>query len=179
MPRSMQRIVTRLAICLSFTAGLLLPAAGHAQESNFTQRFISTGNAFAAAQTVTSPYGGSYSVDTGQWSGSSGTVIVTYSHFKLPNGWAYDGSWSYTGSVTPANILNGTLTGSWVIAGLDLGSGPMDLSFNMKVLFANGQATLTMTYTLPATVVSGTTIPASAQTTTLQLKQQDMVGFLL
>lgn len=175
----MQRILPLLVTCLGIVCSLLLPATGHAQEANFTQRFIAGNNAFTAAQTVTSPYGGSYSVDTGQWSGSSGTVAVTYSHFTLPNGWAYNGSWSYTGSVTPTSILNGTLTGSWVIAGLDLGSGPMDLSFNMKVLFANGQATLTMTYILPATVVSGTTIPASTQTTTLQLKQQDMVGFLL
>lgn len=170
MSLPMQRRLARFAVCLSLCAGLFLPA---------TDAVAQGGNAFAAAQTVTSPYGGSYSVDTGQWSGSSGTVAVTYSHFTLPNGWTYNGSWRYTGSVTSASILNGTLTGTWMIAGIDLGSGPMDLSFNMKVVFASGQATLTMIYTLPATVVSGTTVPATPQTTTLQLKQQDMVGFLL
>lgn len=190
MPCVTRRSFSRLAAGLTLCTGLILPVAVQAQATNGQPDFVDAtgiavklaqhgGNAFAAAQTVTSPYGGSYSVDTAQWSGSSGTVVVSYSHFKLANGWAYNGSWSYTGSVTPSSILNGTLTGSWVIAGLDLGNGPMDLSFNMKVVFSNGQATLTMIYTLPATVADGTTIPASTQTTTLQLKQQDMVGFLL
>lgn len=176
MPRFTPRLLHRLAAGLTLCAGLVLPFSVSAADNGLARP---VGNVFAAAQTVTSPYGGSYSVDTGQWSGSSGTVVVSYSHFKLANGWTYNGSWSYTGAVTPSSILNGTLTGAWAIAGLDLGSGPMDLSFNMKVIFSNGQASLTMIYTLPATVVDGAIAPASTQTTTLQLKQQDMVGFLL
>ncbi|MHB9119517.1 MAG: hypothetical protein ACYC2R_14795 [Burkholderiales bacterium] len=174
----MQGLAARFITCLAFCSGLLFSAAGHA--SGAPQPFMAAagvnakpgGNAFAAAQTVTSPYGGSYSVDTGQWSGNSGTVAVTYNNFKLPNGWGFNGSWSYTGSVASNSILTGTLTGTWSISGLDLGSGAVDLSYNMKIVFAAGQANLTMTYTLPS-------IPGTPQTVSLQLKQQDMIGFLL
>ncbi|MBZ0092607.1 MAG: hypothetical protein K8F27_10360 [Sulfuricellaceae bacterium] len=70
------------------------------------------------------------------------------------------------------SILTGTLTGTWSISGLDLGSGTVDLSYNMKIVFAAGQANLTMAYTLPS-------IPGTPQTVSIQLKQQDMIGFLL
>ncbi|MBZ0092608.1 MAG: hypothetical protein K8F27_10365 [Sulfuricellaceae bacterium] len=68
----MQGLAARFITCLTVCSGLLFSAAGHA--SGVPQPLVTAagfnakpgGNAFAAAQTVTSPYGGSYSVDTGQ-----------------------------------------------------------------------------------------------------------------
>ena len=185
-----RRILTRLVACLALCSGLFSAGAAQAAEGNFPQMFFDAtgisaklapqgGNAFAAAQTVSGPYGGSYSIDVGQWSGNSGTIAVTYNNFKLPNGWGYNGSWTYTGSVASNGILTGTLAGTWVISGLNLGAGATDLSYNMKAVFANGNATLTMTYTMPTMVISGYTIPGSTQTATLTFKQQDMMGVLL
>jgi hypothetical protein len=164
---------------------LTLAAIGSAQATSLPKPFVDAAQnsgSFASngfATTVSSPYGGSYTMDTSGWSGNSGTIAVTYNNFKLPTGWGFNGYWTYSGSVTNAGILTGTLNGTWTITGLNLGGSTGDLSYKMNVVFANGNANLTMTYTMPAMVIQGYSIPGQTQTVTLSFKQQDMMGLLL
>ena len=171
------------AVIFSLSIGLM-PLTGQAAEKTFLQRFveaagiadrpvIQNGNGFAAGQTVPGPYGGSYTIDAGQWSGNSGTIYVTYNNFGLPNGWKYNGNWTYTGSVLANNMLEGTLVGQWTITGLSLGAGLSDLSFGMNVRFTGGKANLTMTYSLN---YGGYPVQ---QTLTYSFDQADMLAFLL
>ena len=97
MPCSPSRILVRFAAGLSLGMGLSLSVMAQTGGGSALQGDVAI-HARAASSTVTSPNGGSYSVDTGQWSGSSGIVVVTYQHFTLPNGWVYDGTWRYNGS---------------------------------------------------------------------------------
>ena len=164
---------------------LALAALAAAQASSLPKPFADAAQnsgSFASngfATTVTGPYGGNYTFDTSNWNGNSGTIAVAYNNFKLPNGWAYNGNWTYNGSVAANGILTGTLAGTWIISGLNLGGSGGDLSYKMNVVFANGNANLTMSFTTPTMVVQGYTIPGQSQTITLSFKQQDMMGLLL
>lgn len=167
---------------LSLVFGLIVglsPLSSLAEGKAFPQLFAEatglinkplaqTGNGFAAGQTYTGPYGGSYTVDYGQWAGNSGTVSASYNNFVIPVSSSmrlvYNGSWSYTGSVLANGFLEGTLTGQWTISGL--GQGLDNLSWSMNVRFTAGMAYLSMS------------IPGLAPIT-LQFSQADMLALLL
>lgn len=168
-------------LCLALLA---FAAIGSAQATSLPQPFVDAAKnsgSFASngfATTVSGPYGGSYTMDTSAWNGNSGTIAVSYNNFKLPTGWGFNGNWTYTGSVAANGILSGTLNGTWTISGLDLGGGS-DLSYKMNAVFANGNATLTLTFTMPPMVVQGYSIPGQTQSVTVTFKQQEMLGLLL
>lgn len=162
----------------------LSPLVSQAAEKAFPQLFaeatgianrtvVSGGNSFAAGQVIQGPYGGTYTLDVGQWNGNSGTISVVYNNFALPNGWKYNGNWTYTGSVLANNMLEGTLAGQWTIVGLSFGEGLSDLSFGMNVRFSAGKAYLTMTYSLN---YGGHPIQ---QTLNYTFDQADMLAFLV
>lgn len=162
----------------SFIVGLL-PLTAQAAEKAFPQLFAEatglvnkplaqTGNGFAAGQTYSGPYGGSYTVDYGRWVGSSGTVTMSYNNFVIPISGVqrliYNGNWTYTGSVLPNGYLEGNLTGQWIISGL--GQGLDNFSWGMNVKFTAGMAYLTMT--MPG-------LPPIS----LSFSQKDMLALLL
>jgi len=158
----------------------LSPLTGQAAEKTFPQLFaeatgiagrpvIQNGNSFAAGQTYAGPYGGSYTLDVGQWSGNSGTISASYNNFVIPVSSTmrliYNGSWTYTGSVLANNMLEGNLTGQWTISGL--GQGLDNFSWGMSVRFSAGMAYLSMT------------APGLGAPITYQFSQADMLALLL
>jgi hypothetical protein len=159
----------------------LLNAPAQAESQGFPQLFAKALGisepikAERSGQTITSPYGGSYTIDYGNWSGNSGTVTVTYNNFVLPYvGWIYNGTWTYTGSVLNNGYLEGTLVGSWSISGLNLGyAGVSDPSYGFNMTFHNGYATGTMNFTM---TLYG---QPYSQSMSLSFNQADFVGYLL
>lgn len=124
-----------------------------------------------SAQTINSPYGGSYTIDYGNWNGNSGTVTVTYNNFTLPYvGWVYNGNWTYTGSIASNGYLTGTMTGSWRIDGLNLGAGTESLSWVFNMDFRNGMANGTMAISTNGMQLFS--VP-------LSFSQAEFVGYLL
>lgn len=133
---------------------LTLNAPAQAESLGFPQLFAKAMGiadqvpAVRSAQTVHSPYGGSYTIDYGNWSGNSGTVAITYNNFVIPNiGWIYNGSWTYTGSVQNNGYLDGTLVGSWQISNFYF-SGVQDPNIGFNIRFGNGMAVGTMIMTM-------------------------------
>lgn len=158
----------------------VFPLTGQAAEKAFPQLFAEatglinkplaqTGNGFAAGQTYAGPYGGSYTLDVGQWSGNSGTISASYNNFVIPASstmhLVYNGNWTYTGSVLANNMLEGNLTGQWTISGL--GQGLDNFSWNMSVRFSAGMAYLSMT------------APGLGAPISYQFSQADMLALLL
>lgn len=171
----------RFFVALFSLLFVVFPLTGQAAEKAFPQLFAEatglvnkplaqSGNGFASGQTYPGPYGGSYTVDYGAWSGSSGTVTMSYNNFAIPASATqrliYNGSWSYSGSVLSNGYLEGTMTGQWTISGL--GQGLDNLSWNMTVRFAAGMADLSMT------------VPGLLSTPiTMSFSQGDMLALLM
>lgn len=169
------RFVCALAFCLSVS----LPA--HAASQDFPQLFAQAMGiadqvkSERSGETVNSPYGGSYTIDYGNWSGNSGTVTVTYSNFTLPYvGWIYNGNWTYTGSIASNGYLEGTLVGTWRIDGLNLGYGGVsNPSYGFNMTFHNGMATGTLTFSMS---LYGQNYQQSIN---ISFNQAEFVGYLL
>lgn len=114
-------------------------------------------NAFASGgTTVNGPLGGTFTVDTSGWAGTSGTLNITYNSFKIAvagQTWTYNGSWAFTGSMLSNGYLDGTLTGSWNISGIDLASMGVSagstLSLGFNIQFKNGMANGTINISMP------------------------------
>jgi hypothetical protein len=136
------RFLCAAAFCLALNAPAQAESLGFPQLFAKAMGIAGQVKTERNAETVHSPYGGSYTIDYGTWSGNSGTVTVTYSNFVVPYvGWIYNGSWTYTGSIQNNGYLNGALVGSWQIDGLNLGSyGTINPSYSFNMNFSNGMA---------------------------------------
>jgi hypothetical protein len=167
-----------LRFLCAVTFCLTLNAPAQAESLGFPQLFakaMGIAKAERNAQTVNGPYGGSYTIDYGTWSGNSGTVTVTYNNFVVPYvGWTYNGSWTYTGSIQNNGYLNGTLVGSWRIDGLNLGSyGAVNPSYSFNMNFSSGMASGSMSMSMN---LNGMPYDYSVP---LSFNQADFVGYLL
>ena len=139
----LKHVFSGLLLCIPLWASAAPEAAPPPLPAPLEQAM--KGNSFAAAtSTVSSPYGGSYSIDASAWSGNSGTISVSYNNFKLPPPYSFlfNGNWTFTGSIAANSLITGTLTGIWSISGLTGLPGPV--SCNMTMNFSGGQALVTM-----------------------------------
>lgn len=144
-------MLRRLLAVLALAAGCLSLNA-QAQTANVpailakaSEALGKVGNQFAAAQTFTSPYGGTYTANFDAWANNTGTVTLSYTNFVLPSlRWVYNGNWAYVGSITSQGLLNGTLNGTLTISNINI-SGIQSLGIGVQTVFANGAATLTLT----------------------------------
>ncbi|MBS4097285.1 MAG: hypothetical protein KGZ83_10680 [Sulfuricella sp.] len=125
-----------------------------------------TGNGFVAGptcstagstSTCTSPSGGTVTQNYAQWNGSSGTTTWSYNNFTISVSgitMTLNGSFTYTGSVSQGNILNGTLTGNlaynivtpaMVVSGYTIPAMNQNMTIGINATFANGGVTANMT----------------------------------
>jgi hypothetical protein len=147
-----------------------------------------TGGRFAdGVSTITSPYGGSYAMDLSGWNAatSSGTIKMTYTNFGLKVGnqsWTYNGGWTYTGSLSAAGLLDGNVTGSWTIAGVDVAQitgmqlGINTIAASVQLQFKAGKANGSLTASLQ-TMYPG--MPAITQTLPINFDQSQALGLLI
>lgn len=142
-------IIAAAAVSTASAADLPKPIADAAPHLN---SFAATGG----VTTINGPLGGSYSVDVSGWAGSSGTINIAYNNFRigvLGQTWTYNGNWVYTGSIQNNGWLNGSLTGTWAIGGLNFpnmgisAGSTMSIGFNIQ--FSNGMANGSLSVTLP------------------------------
>lgn len=168
------RFVCALAFCLSISIPAQAESLGFPQLFAKAMGIAGKVKTERSGQVVTSPYGGTYTIDYGSWTGNSGTVSVTYTNFGLPNGWVFNGNWTYTGSISDAGILDGRLVGNWRIDGLDLGyAGVSNPSYGFDMTFSNGMANGTLSFSMS---LGGQTIQQSMN---LSFSQTEFVGLLL
>lgn len=175
----MNRIFASLLAALALSASLISSAS--AESAGFPERFAKAfgikekaATTRSGGQTMTSPYGGTYTIDYGSWVGNSGTVSVTYNNFALPMGWIFNGNWTYTGSISDSGMLDGRLVGSWQITGLDLGyAGVSNPTYGFDMTFGNGMASGTMAFLMS---MYGQTYQQSMP---LSFSQTEFVGLLL
>lgn len=172
---------TFASLFAAFALFACLISSASAESAGFPERFAKAFGIQAKAatirsggQTMSSPYGGTYTIDYGSWVGNSGTVSVTYNNFALPMGWIFNGNWTYTGSISDSGYLDGRLVGSWQIAGLDLGyAGVSNPTYGFDMSFGNGMASGNMAFSMN---LYGQTYQQSVP---LSFSQAEFVGYLL
>lgn len=146
-----------LRLCLALAAATAFSSANAADLPKPITDAAPHLNAFASGgTTVNGPLGGTFTVDTSGWAGTSGTLNITYNNFKIAAAgqtWTYNGTWAFTGSLLSNGYLDGSLTGSWNISGIDLASmgipAGTTLSLGFNIAFKNGMASGTINISMP------------------------------